>query len=96
MATPLVPWDSDSTHANLVWRSKLDNRYLIEVQRVGDYTANLYIFDHEKDDKEIACWPVTLTYGARFGPDVDDVDDWMKKTEDFIDNTYPKTINPSL
>lgn len=86
---PLLPWESDNAdHPDLVWRSKMDKRYLIEAHRADGYHGKLYIFDHEKDDREIACWEVILSYGAMFGPDVADVDVWLKKAEDFVDNTY--------
>lgn len=86
---PLLSWETkDNTHPQLVWRSKLDKRYLIEVQRTDDYHGKLVIFDHEKNDQEIACWDVNLTYGAIFGPDVADIAEWQDKTIDFIDNAY--------
>lgn len=89
MTKPLVPWDSeDATHPSLVWWNKFDNRYLAEVHRVADYLGELYVFDHDKKDKQIACWPVGLSYGAMFGPDIADVAEWEEKVIDFIDNTY--------
>ena len=90
MSQPLSPWDSDGDHPNIVWRCKLDNRYLIEVQRTGERNAKLSVFDHERSDEEIASWDVELSYGAIFGPDVDDVSTWQEKVADFVDNTYSK------
>lgn len=89
MAQPLIPWDSESIdHPDLVWRAKLDNRYLAEVHRTGSHSGTLYIFDHDKNFKEIARWDVGLSYGAQFGPDVADVAEWEEQVSDFIDNTY--------
>ncbi len=91
MSQPLLPWDSlENSHSNLVWRSKMDKRYLIEIRRTGDYQGRLCIFDHIKNNREIASWDVNLSYGAMFGPDVADVDEWCEKIADFIDNTYNK------
>ena len=87
MATPLAPWDGieDFSHPDLVWQATLDGRYQIEVQRTGASTANLCIFDHQDGNKELACWPVGLSYGAMFGPDVSDVGAWQDKALEFID-----------
>lgn len=92
MLRPLVPWDSDVAHALIVWRTKLDDRYLVEVQRdpTDGYKAQLVIFDHERNDEEIMCWDVGLSYGALFGPDVDDVSIWQDKVIDFVDTVYGK------
>ncbi|OGD30034.1 hypothetical protein A2833_02935 [Candidatus Azambacteria bacterium RIFCSPHIGHO2_01_FULL_44_55] len=92
MSQPLLSWDSadDTVHPQLVWRNKLDNRYLIEVHRTDGYSGKLYIFDHDKNDQEIFSLDVGLSYGATFGPDVADVQEWQEKALDFIDNTYNK------
>ena len=90
MSQPLLPWESEDTrHPQLVWRDKLDNRYLIEVRRIAGYRGTLYVFDHQRDDQEIFCWEVGLSFGAWFGPaDTTDVQEWEEKVLDFIDNTY--------
>lgn len=88
MAKPLAPWKagSDFSHPDLVWWATLDDRYEVEVQRTGPRDANLCVFDHNDGDKELACWPVPLAYGAVFGPDVDDVNSWQEKVLEFIDS----------
>lgn len=88
MVKPIVPWDADEkfTHKDIVWHSKLDERYLIEVRRTGWRAANLFIFDHNNDDKKLTQFKVRLSYGAQFGPDVADVEEWQEKVVDFIDN----------
>jgi len=91
MSQPTLPWDSPTEdHPDLVWRAKMDDRYLIEVARTGERTAKLRIYDHAKGDAEIACWDVGLSYGAIFGPDVGDVAEWQDKVAAFIDDDYAK------
>ena len=92
MARPILPWNAtdDADDQKLVWHSKLDNRYLIEVQRTSSHKGALRVFDHQKRDKEIFSCNVSLLYGAPFGPDISDVADWQNKIVDFIDNTYSK------
>ena len=68
---------------NVVWGTQLDKRYNIRVDRTGTYTGTLKIFDGEKLLKE---WPVTLSYQAIFGPDVQDVSDWQAKVVEFVDS----------
>jgi len=83
---PLAKWeDNDSRHENLVWWSRLDNRYQIEVQRTGERAGDLVIYDHSDGDKELLRESVGLSYGARFGPDVSDVEDWKERAVKFVD-----------
>ena len=92
MSQPLLSWDSPkgASHPRLVWRSKLDDRYLIEVHRADNYNGKLFVFDHNRNDQEIFSMDVGLSYGATFGPGVADVQEWQEKVLDFIDNTYNK------
>lgn len=91
MADPKLAWDSqEPDHPALVWRAKFDERYLIEVERVDERNAKLRIWDHDKQDAEIACWDVGLAYGAIFGPDVGDVAEWQDRIAAFIDDDYSK------
>lgn len=87
MKPPLAKWDdNDSSHENLVWWSRLDGKYQVEVQRTGSYTAELVVYDHADGDKELMREAVGLSYGARFGPDVSDVSLWQNKSADFVDS----------
>lgn len=92
MSKPLVPWNSpdETSHPQLVWRDKIDNRYLAEVRRISAYEGKFCVFDHNQNDKEIASWKISLSYGAPFGPDIEDVLKWQEKIIDFIDNIYSK------
>ena len=74
--------DWDSTEATdgdwVVWWSRLDDRYQVEVTRDPDSTtrANLTIYDHADNNIEVHTEQVGLAYGAGFGPDTGDVDQW--------------------
>ena len=65
-----------------VWRTKLDNRYDIVVERVDDQTGYLVIREGEN---ELLRDTVSLAYGAVFGPDVDDVMTWQNRAIEFVD-----------
>ena len=86
MKKPLAAWDATEIPAELVWMSRLDNRFKIEVLRTGDGSAQLMIWDHENDDKLLLDEEVGLMYGAKFGPDVDDVASWQGKAIELVDN----------
>lgn len=86
-AAPLATWDdNNSSHPDLVWWSRLDGRYQVEVHQTGGYYGILYIFDHQNGDALIHSEQVGLAYGARFGPDVDDVSTWQEKAIEVVDN----------
>lgn len=88
---PLANWDDDdSSHPDLVWWSRLDGRYQVEVHRTGSHSGVLLIFDHQDGDKLIHQEDVGLYYGAIFGPDFADVAEWQEKTIRVIDN-LPKS-----
>jgi hypothetical protein len=79
------------TPDNLVWYSILDNKYIVTVSRPttkhvlsqNGYVGILEIFD--ANGKILYTEEVGLAYGARFGPDVDDVYQWQEKVLAFID-----------
>lgn len=68
--------------AALVWETKLDKRYDVFVERSSDYTGVLIIKD---GDKELLREKVGLSYGAKFGPDVDDVNQWKERAIGVVD-----------
>ncbi len=86
--TPLAKWeDNDSVHDRLVWWSRLDSKYQIEVQRTEDGKgATLVVFDHTDNDKVVFSEPTSLSYGAIFGPDVSDVEIWKERSCNVVDN----------
>lgn len=85
MTTPITKWRDDSALDGVVWANDLDDRYLVEVQRIDDNSAKLVIFDHNDNDKVLLEEVVGLSYGAIFGPDVDDVATWQDRVVEFID-----------
>lgn len=78
---PVMDWDStEATDGDwVVWWSRLDDRYQVEVTREPDNTSHgkLTIYDHADDNAEVHTEQVGLAYGAVFGPDTGDVDQWM-------------------
>jgi hypothetical protein len=94
---PKSNWDDiEKTVPGVVWHAALDGRYLVEVQRpeiqaelsTDAYFGYLLVFDHQKEDKLIYSKVVHLAYGALFGPDISDVDEWQEKVTHFIDKKY--------
>lgn len=72
----------------LVWRTRLDGRYLIEVVRDEgdpDYRAHLRVFDSTEGLRCLLDEEVSLAYGARFGPDIDDVSSWRERVLKLVD-----------
>lgn len=88
---PIAKWDSDETiYPGLVWWSKLDSRFQVEVQQdlapEHKYNGTLCIFDHNDGDKLIHSQPVGVSYGAMFGPDMADVSAWCEVACQIIDS----------
>jgi hypothetical protein len=85
---PIMPWESQEpadSEGRVVWWSRLDGRYQIEVQRLDERQGVLRIFDHANGNTQIHDEPVGLSYGAVFGPDVADVDDWRERAVRVVD-----------
>lgn len=85
---PIMAWGSQEPfdqECKVVWWSRVDNRYQVEVHRTSDRSGTLLIFDHENNDKVILTKSVNLSYGAKFGPDVMDVELWKGISIDAID-----------
>lgn len=77
---PIMPWDSDaSTDGDwVIWWSRLDGRYQVEVVRSADSAdlAELRVYDHHSDDALLSAETVPVTAGAAFGPDHGDLVEW--------------------
>lgn len=69
---------------DIVWEAELDEKYKCKVYRMGTYNGALIITDML--GKILLQKPVTMTFGARFGPDVDDVETWQEMCVDFADS----------
>ena len=83
-----MAWESQEPfdkECRVVWWSRLDKRYQIEVQRSGEKSGILIIFDHNDGNKAIFKSNVNLSYGAVFGPDVMDVELWQNMATDAVD-----------
>jgi hypothetical protein len=71
---------------DVIWESLLDDRYKVMVTRTGPYRGEWSIrFGDQVLDRQ----NVGLSYGALFGPDVDDVADWQQRAIQFIDAQGP-------
>jgi hypothetical protein len=81
---PLGGWDYDG-HPDIVWASRLDDRYLVEVVRTSERLARLRLFDNKESPIVLLDESVPLSYGALFGPDVDDVARWQERVMEVVD-----------
>lgn len=72
------------THEEIVWEARMDGRYDVRVVREADYQGKLIIKD--MDGSVLDERTVRLSYGARFGPDVGDVDEWQRTAAGVVDS----------
>jgi len=75
-----------NTNPNLIYSTTLDDKYIVKVERTGDYTAILIVME---GDKELLREDTTLAYRAPFGPDVSDVATWQARAIKFVDEELP-------
>lgn len=105
---PIANWDTQevSDEGKLVWWTRLDDRFQVEVHRQGDSLtmhhamsgerpersnlAMLRVFDHSNENKLLLDEEVGLAYDAIFGPDVDDVEVWQERVLHFVDIELPQ------
>ncbi len=65
-----------------VWSSLLDRRYTVRVIRTESYSGQLIIsYSGQILHRE----PVSLSYNALFGPDIEDVAHWKQLAVAFVD-----------
>jgi hypothetical protein len=81
------PQSRPSTDA--IWEATLDGRYLCKVVRVSGRIGHLTVRDHLTDTELLAVL-VPLAYGAKYGPDVDDVGRWQRTAELAIADQNPE------
>jgi len=62
-----------------IWQSKLDTIYDCTVERTG-------LLKVTKENQVLLEREVGLSYGATFGPDIEDVEFWQEMILEFIDN----------
>lgn len=70
---------------DVVWEATLDNRYQIQVQRTDSHQGELIVYD-PRTEKTLFQESTTLHYGARFGPDVADIQRWQQQALEVIDS----------
>jgi hypothetical protein len=70
----------------VIWDVTVDDKsWLVRVLDDGHYRGKLQIIKMDTDEL-IYEESVGLSYGAEFGPDIDDVGQWMKKSLEIIDS----------
>jgi hypothetical protein len=70
---------------SVIWESTLDNQFECKVLREEARVGVLIITDNTTGE-DIFTRPVSLSYGAQFGPDIDDVQLWQHLCVEAIDN----------
>ena len=70
-----------------VWSSMLDGRFIVKVIWIAPYRGELTIADGAA---VLYQEPVSLSYNAQFGPDVDDVCSWQESAIAFVDRLQRK------
>jgi hypothetical protein len=68
-----------------VYSTTIDKKFSLRVTRVKPYEGKLVL---SLDGKSLLEKDVTISYDAMVGPDVGDVDDWVRIATDFIDTEY--------
>jgi hypothetical protein len=89
MTEPVSKWDEviPNYEAGVVWLAKLDERFLCEVVRTGEFReGRLCVFDNDWGLKCIFEEKVDLSYDAQFGPDVADTALWEDMVLEYVDN----------
>ncbi|MEJ9076833.1 hypothetical protein WKY82_00275 [Gordonia malaquae] len=86
---PIMSWDSEADTDGdwVIWWSRLDGRYQVEVVRSADSrdVAELRIYDHTSDDALVSAETVAVTAGAVFGPDTGDISNWRAAAASVVD-----------
>ena len=68
---------------NKIWQNKVDNKYDVFVESDGDgYGGFLVIIEN---NKELLREHTSISYAAKFGPDISDVAKWEERCIQFID-----------
>jgi hypothetical protein len=68
----------------IIWSNVLNNRYDCKVVRNSGYTGQLTVYDNELKHY-LYSEEVRLSYGAAFGPDALDLNEWMNMIEKVVD-----------
>lgn len=68
-----------------VYSTTIDKKFALRVTRVKPYEGKLVL---SLGGKSLLEKDVRISYDAMVGPDVGDVDDWVRIATDFIDTEY--------
>lgn len=66
-----------TSEPDVIWVATLDKRFHCRVERTGNSSGTLIVNDEQNNQQVILTEAVGLSYGAAFGPDVDDVMNWQ-------------------
>jgi hypothetical protein len=87
---PLADWDDDrSAPSEVIWWSRLDDRYLAEARRLPARRIQLVVFDHDRRDEVVRRTVVRMIGEPRYGPDPDDIYAWQRTAERWVDTAGP-------
>lgn len=79
-----MAYDLDLGH-DVIWQQTLDDgAFTMRVMRIDEGTGLLQVFVTE-GERKLHEEQVPLAYGARFGPDMDDVAEWQEITIAHVD-----------
>jgi hypothetical protein len=62
--------------SEVIWEAVLDEKFRCSVTRINKRGGNLRVVETDTD-QELLNQDVGLMYGARFGPDIEDVEKWQ-------------------
>ena len=65
----------DFPKLDTIWSAKLDGKFTCSVVRINKRGGNLAIVE-DATGRQLLNQDVGLLYGARFGPDIEDVQKW--------------------
>jgi len=62
---------------SVIWEAKLDDRYECKVVQIDEHRGCLTVID--QDNTVLLNNIVDLMYGAVFGPDISDINNWQEQ-----------------
>ncbi len=78
---------SEDIKRQVVWQATLDDRYDCRVERTGERQGELIVEDTRGERLVLLTQTVSLSYGAVFGPDIADVQEWEALCEKVVDQS---------
>ena len=90
---PVIKNPTDNNQ--IVWWANIDENYSILVFRTGQNKGTTHLYEGflDQDKVELRSKNVTLSYDARFGPDINDVEQWKTWAINIIDNEFTISKN---